>query len=596
MGSSDASARPGAVASTVDTPEAAPAGSAGRGRGWSAPARWALLLGALGVLFRVVLLAWDTPPANSDEATAGLAALHIWQGRHFPVFFYGQQYMGTLHSYLSAPLVGLLGTTWWAVRLPALLMYALLLVAMYRLTAALYPAWFAAGVVGLFALGSDRLVKNELVGAGGYSDVATATAALMLVAVLLATGRLRRRPLGHAVWGLLAGYVTWTHWLALPYVAVSGWLLLRGRGRDEVRGRTGGLLAAGFLLGCAPLLWHNLTGGRNSLSVFLSLSGAAQPAPWADRLSGAVLTGLPLSSGLCAPGDCRPWQLWWGPVYLVLLALAGLAAVRRLRPRSATGGSAAPPVDRPADAGGTPGGRPPASDPVAAGRLALVAGAALTLLAYAVSASAATSPMESARYLHYGLVSLPAVLWPLCRCAAGLVDPRRVVRAGRGPGARSDRPSAGAGPRPRASGAVAGALVLALFVVDSVVATGQLVGYRGTYRRRAADERVLVDHLLGRGLLRVYAGYWTCNRLSYLTAERVRCAVVDEDLSTGFDRYLPYRADVAAADRVAYVLTLPSEGEAAMAERVRRAGERPVVTDVAGYRVYAFDHQVPPVG
>ena len=39
----------------------------------------------------------------------GLAALHIARGEDFPVFFYGQEYMGTLEAYLAAPLVALFG-------------------------------------------------------------------------------------------------------------------------------------------------------------------------------------------------------------------------------------------------------------------------------------------------------------------------------------------------------------------------------------------------------------------------------------------------------------------------------------------------------
>ena len=46
-------------------------------------------------------------------------------------------------------------------------------------------------------------------------------------------------------------------------------------------------------------------------------------------------------------------------------------------------------------------------------QLALVAGAALTLLSYVRSPLAATSPLDNARYLSVLQLSLPAVLWPL---------------------------------------------------------------------------------------------------------------------------------------------------------------------------------------
>ena len=62
-----------------------------------------------GVAYRLGLLFSDTPQTNSDEATMGLAALHIAQGRDFPVWFYGQRYMGTLEAYLAAPVFALAG-------------------------------------------------------------------------------------------------------------------------------------------------------------------------------------------------------------------------------------------------------------------------------------------------------------------------------------------------------------------------------------------------------------------------------------------------------------------------------------------------------
>ncbi|MFD0823295.1 hypothetical protein ACFQ0D_34400, partial [Micromonospora zhanjiangensis] len=271
------------------------------------------------------------PPANSDEGTAGLAALHIGQGRHLPIFFYGQQYMGTLHSYLAAPLVQLFGTQWWVLRVPAIGMYAAFLALMYWLTRRLYTPWFAVLVVGLLAVGSDRMVKNQVIGAGGYSEIATATVAVMLLAVLVVLNPGPARPARWALWGLIAGFVTWTHWLGLPYVVVSAALLLHLR-RAEFRARIVSVVA-GFVVGGAPLIWHNLFGaGRNSLSVLFSVSGAGEPAPWLDRLHGAFVLGLPLSSGLCAPNRCAPWQLWWGPVYVVLLVAALVLAWRGLRP------------------------------------------------------------------------------------------------------------------------------------------------------------------------------------------------------------------------------------------------------------------------
>ncbi|MFG1843738.1 ArnT family glycosyltransferase [Micromonospora carbonacea] len=495
----------------------------------------AAALGFAGVLYRAILLALDVPPANSDEGTAGLAALHIGEGRHWPTFFYGQDYMGTFYSYLAAPLVQVFGTQWWVLRLPALAMYAVFLLLVFRLTRTLYTPWFAVFVTAVMALGSDRVLKDQMIGVGGYSDVATAVAGLMLASALLALQPDKRRTT-FAVWGLLAGYIVWTHWLALPYVVVAA-LLVAWVSRSALTLRRVALAVCGFVLGAAPLLWFNLH-HANSLSVLLSLSGATEPAAWPDRLYGAVLLGLPLSSGMCAPSRCATWQMWWGPAYLTLMVVAAVVALVAIRRAD------------------------PGERRVQAGRLALLAGAALTLAAYVASSSSAVTPIESARYLHYAMVSLPAVLWPLW---VGLT-------AG----------SARRGVIPAIGGvALVGALVASL-----LVATGQLAAYRSHYADKADEEQQLLDRLRAAGLTHVYSEYWTCNRLAYRSAEQVRCAVLDESLAPGFDRYRPYRDQVRQAERVAYVLP-ESSAMAGNFARSTPAGVDVISLDVvAGYRVY----------
>src|SRR5204862_96146 len=73
------------------------------------------------VALRAVLIAVGAPPTNSDEATMGLAAVHIGAGHDQPVWFYGQAYMGTLEAYLAAPFVALFGPHTAVLRLPLLL-------------------------------------------------------------------------------------------------------------------------------------------------------------------------------------------------------------------------------------------------------------------------------------------------------------------------------------------------------------------------------------------------------------------------------------------------------------------------------------------
>ncbi|SCG40785.1 hypothetical protein GA0070609_0933 [Micromonospora echinaurantiaca] len=571
--------------------------------------RWTRLAGPLtvaaivaGVGYRLWLLLHDTPPTNSDEATMGLAALHIAQGRQFPVWFYGQEYMGPLEAYLAAPVFALAGPSVLGLRLPTLALYALFVLLAWRLTLRLTgDRWFALLVVALLALGSDRIVKNQLIAGGGYPEMNPAGMALALLAYDLAAGRPGRRLPRWAAWGFLAGLMAWVDPLVLPYVAATGAVLLGFRW-GELRGPAGALLGLAAALGAAPLLGHSLLTGRNPLAAVLAAGGGDQSAGWADRLHGALVLGPPLGMGFCSPSHCATWQLWWAAALPVLLAAAGVTAWRTLRtlgaepaapggpPAAARSGAARSAFgagsNRPAGLGlgGTdaPGERRRCDadgDPRvgAAIRLALVLGGVATLAVYAVSSAAGRTPVESSRYLSCLLISLPALLWPLWTAARG---------AGWGAGAGRDvSGSAGSG---RRAGVlrVAAVGVLAATAGTAVVATAGAIGTAPAAQAAEARHTALVAALRERGVRHVYAGYWTCNRLTFASAEDVVCAVIDDDLSPGHDRYLPYRRAVRQAAAPAWVAPVGSPLATRLDDRTRAEPGRLTPVTIDGWRIY----------
>ncbi|WP_407663100.1 hypothetical protein [Micromonospora radicis] len=526
------------------------------------PGLLTLLAVLAGVGYRLALLRHDAPPTNSDEATMGLAALHIARGQEFPVWFYGQSYMGTLDAWLAAPVFAVAGPSTFGLRLPTLAMYALFLLLSWRLTVRLTgDHWFALLVVTLLALGSDRIVKNQLIAGGGYPEMNVAGVALALLAYDLAVGRPGRRLPRWAAWGLLGGLMLWVDPLVLPYVGATGLVLAAYRWR-ELRGRAGALLSLGALLGAAPLLVDSLVAGRNPLAAVLTASGAAQPAGWADRLYGGLVLGPALGMGFCDPGRCAGWQLWWSAALPVLLLAAALLAWRTLRGHRVVDAGAA--AAGPADPVDTPGAVAPRVG--AAVTLALVGAAVATVAAYAVSSAAGLTPVESARYLSCLLISVPVLLWPLWRAA------RR-------------RPATGTGQRRPGRGwaAVGRGAAVAVLVATLGTATAATAGAIGRVDAvHAAELRhtALVAALREQGVRHVYGTYWTCNRLTFASAEEVVCAVVDDDLNPGHDRYRPYRAAVRASTAPAWVAP---EGSALAA----RLDQQPFdLLTVDGWRVY----------
>lgn len=543
------------------------------------PGQVALGLGVLGITYRLVLVLLTVPGSNSDEATFGLAAMHIAAGREFPIFLYGQHYMGTVESYLAAPLFVLFAPSWPLLRLPLLLLYAAFVFLSYRLTRRLYSPWLATVTVGLLAVGSERVVRDQITTVGGRPEIKPALLGLLLVALALGRRTTRHRWWGFALFGLLAGLCVWDDWLALPYLAAAVGLLAAGCWRDLL-GRAGPLVAGGFLLGVAPLVVDNLTAppGQDTASVLRQVSdGSDAVTTVADRVHGAVLVGIPLATGLCPSDGCAAWQAWWGVCYPVLLLGATVLAVRGLlrphpAPAAGTGTRAA---------AGTAGGAGAAAVRRASrlryvGQLALLLGATLTLVAYARSALAATTPLTSARYLSILQVSLPAVLWPLWLLAR---------RAGR----TASRAAA------RITGVLA-AGVLALLVALTLAGTGQLMGGVGAIRAEERQARELADTLRRAGLTRVYGEYWTCNRLTFNARERVVCAVLDGDLGPGQDRYRPYARLVREAARPAFVLAAGGPAETALRRLLRDRDVAATVTEIGPYRIYQPDTPLHPAG
>ncbi|MGC4745836.1 hypothetical protein ACLQ28_09270 [Micromonospora sp. DT201] len=494
----------------------------------------AIVLGCIGVGFRAWLTAVDAPPTNSDEATFGLAALHIMHGKDFPVFLYGQHYMGIAESYLAAPMIWLNGPTASSLRVGTLASYALFLIAIYFLTKRLFSRGLALLVIGLLALGSDRVVKDRIIADGSTELAAIAALLILVTSRLAAADNDQRRPLYFGAWGFLAGFSLWDHLLILPYLACAAVVLAQTCAR-ELRGKSGLIAVAGLLLGASPMIAHNLMSPfkNNFLMVLLHHNTVGSEASLVDRIHGGVMLGIPLATGLCDPSHCSRWQMLWGPAYLALLVLSAIIAVLMYRTKLGP--------DRAR----------------ALGSLTLSLGGIITILSYARTPAAADTPIESARYLELLLVSLPAALWPLWRFgSAKFWVVGRMLSIGS----------------------------IATLAAMMIHATIMLIQTVPTYSVQAGNQRDLLAAIDGLGITRFYTEYWTCNRLIYAANERIACAVLQDDLQPGLNRYRPYVEMVNKASSVAYVAPVGSTFDLNVGRYLSDVD--PQVVEAAGYRLY----------
>jgi hypothetical protein len=535
---------------------------------------------AIATLLRCVLIYFHWPFTNSDEGIMGLLALHVaYQGDH-PMFYYGQSYLGPLEGYAAAPLFRLFGPSLFALRLPLVLFFIGFLVSMFYLIRLLYSEKFALASVILLGLGSPDVLFLQLRAIGAYPEIGMLAALMCLLAAWLALSSQRpdqerwKRIVIYGLLGLIVGLALWVDLLILPFVAAVGVLLWFCCRRELLRW-TGPSLLLGFAVGAFPLIYYNLTAPvvQNSLFVLVSLhhGGAAdmlaQHLTWVNQLTGTVLVALPLATGgslhcplsaippsgspALATLPCVLFQGGWGVGYLILWFMAvclAVYAVWRYRRHVHAGMTQSTSLEERQEAIRQ------------GGRLMLLASVGLTLLLYAIAPSSATSPENAFRYLICLLLAIPALLWPIWQ---GLSVQRISLNW-----------------RAKAGLLLRGGLLLlvaATFASGTVRTLMQIPTAQAVYQY----QETLVQDLLHVGATRVYADYWTCNTLTFLSQEKIICSVLDEHLNPGYDRYLPYRFIVRAAPRPTYVFPPGTQQAEAMKQRVLLASFH--------YRAYIFE-------
>ncbi len=498
-----------------------------------------LVLGGVGL--RLILAALGWPATDSDEATFGLMALHISERGAHPIFFYGQNYMGAVEAYLAAGFFRLFGPSLFALRLSTISLGAGFLVCVFLLARLLYGRRLALATLALLVIGPPVALFLQVFTNGGYADTLCFGALLLLLATLLAhpeSGALtqrRWRLFTYGAWGLAAGLGLWSDVLILPFIVTSGALLLAFRWRELLRGM-GAAVVAGMVIGASPLIAF-AAAGNNPLQGATAVSQAPNAAQggalalYAGQVVGTFLVSLPAITGgaaFCPISRAESWPLahanpaalactavhgLWSLGYLALLGVALVAGARVCRPAWLT-------IRRD---GQDSEARARLVIPMA--RFALALSAALTLALYVSSPVAARAPQVVMRYLVGLTLATPVLLAPLWRWATSSAG--RKAWMGR-----------------LALGVVTLAYLLGLAGILQAVPSARAEAQR--------QERLIAD-LERRGVTTLYTDYWTCDRLAFLSHERIICATLNPELQPDLDRYAPYRERVAATPYPVYL-------------------------------------------
>jgi len=489
----------------------------------------ALLL--LGLVVRLAIIFSPLGELDGDEAVVGLMARHIAFLGERPVFYYGQPYLGSLEAFSVAPFFVLFDSNTLALKLVPTAYSLGFLVLSGLLARRLFGTGPALATVAYLALPPSMWAVWSTKARGGYAELLFLGEALLLATLALGDSMSRRLAL---LWGLLAGLAFWTHLLAIVYLLpAAAYLLLRRR--TAWRPAELALLAAGAVLGMAPLLLHNVVSGYPTLMALLQppdipLDPAAQFVRF-FRVGIPVLAGLgqPTTSDVLFDQDwpLRPAGQAWVALLLIVVLVAGLAMhVRSVRELVR--------------------GKPTDSGPALLLLVALVVPpvVAVTRFGFFVSEPRYALPLYAAVPL------LAAALW----------------RVARGP-------------------LLAGAAVAAVLALNvwSVLSTDvRLWRPQDALDSTVATRADLVRSVTSEDRHQLYTDYWIGYPIMFETRETVLAYVI----SGGYNRYLPPADNVQRTPNPAWVFTPGSEAERAFVDQLRSVGGQARVSDIAVYRVY----------
>ena len=266
----------------------------------------AILLVALAT--RLVFLLDNRFVIDADEAIVGLMAKHIAEGKEFPLFYYGQHYMGALEAYFASLLFLLIGSTPLALQLVPMICSLIVVVLLFFLGRAIAGERAGLLAAAFAAIPPPAFLIWNLKARGGFIEVLLLGAvALLLTHRWLASEFYRPRLV--ALLGFVCGIGWWVNNQMLYFmvaIAVSAGIfhvklvtnaaISRRHSISMLLCRTitGGMVGiVGFFLGGAAFWFYNITKGFPSFSMFQSVDTAR----FAQQLKGVFSQALPALLG-----------------------------------------------------------------------------------------------------------------------------------------------------------------------------------------------------------------------------------------------------------------------------------------------------------
>lgn len=199
-----------------------------------------------------------TPDLWFDEAIVGIMSLRVMDG-DFPVFFYGQNFMGSLEAFLAGSLFQFVGPSPLALELLPVILSLIFLILLYHVSKTFFDQETALISIALLSIPPLFLLRWSHEARPHYPLVLMFGNFLLLIAhslIYRVVVPMTRRLL-FVLLGLLSGLAWWTNYLSIVYILPVG-LFLFLKDKKVLFSKDILFLFFFFLVGSLPLWVYNL--------------------------------------------------------------------------------------------------------------------------------------------------------------------------------------------------------------------------------------------------------------------------------------------------------------------------------------------------
>lgn len=217
------------------------------------------LLVVVGLLLRLIVLIFAENRLDTDEATVGIMALNILEGKDFPFFFYGTEYNGggAIEAYIGALIFKFFGPSEISLKFSPLILWTVTSLLFADLCRRTLSGTRAFAAVLFFCISTSFFLEWSLKARGGFAETVLFSVLLIWLAEPPQFLK-KKRNFQCLSFGIACGIGIYASEMLLAMVGCAGiWLIIRCDKGERIHALR--MLLLGGFIGFLPLIIYNLT-------------------------------------------------------------------------------------------------------------------------------------------------------------------------------------------------------------------------------------------------------------------------------------------------------------------------------------------------